>query len=164
MMLSKILPCSALLDLKTFHYNLWHWKIFGTKLSVKRSSNRFSITSFVITTQIICFWFENNFQEYKLCVYIKNLETALLLSMLLKVFRYWRPYSMAKSKPLQHLWKSCKHPQTLKFKTSCHHFSSEVSCITYKLLKINIFLVSRCTRLKRNIVKIWHFSSFKCKN
>ena len=64
---------------------------------------------------------------------------------------------MAKGKPLQHLLKSCKYTQTsenntaesyknssqvsqspaVKFNTSCHHFFSKLSCMMYKLDKID---------------------------
>ena len=86
------LPC-FLLNLENFHYNLWHWKILSTILSAKRSSNQFSTTSFLITRQITCFWYANNFQEHELRVYTRNFVPILLLSMLL----YSRVYSMAKS-------------------------------------------------------------------
>ena len=118
----------------------------------------------------------DNFEEHKLHVYTRNLGTILILSMLL----FLRSYSMAKSKPQEHLLKFCKHPQTsenniaqsyknsqsisrslvVKFNTSCHYFFSKLSCIIHQLLKINISLESRCTTFNLNIVKVSHFSSF----
>ena len=99
-LLSSILKYSSIIsDIKKFWAQI---------LSAKRFSNQFSITSFLIKTQITCFGHLNIFQEHKLRVYIRNLETILLFSMLF----YLRPYSMPKRKPLQHLLKSCKHPQT----------------------------------------------------
>lgn len=55
----------------------------------------------------------NNFKEHQLRVYIRDLGTILLLSMLL----YSTHYSMAKNKPLKHLLKSC----LLNRWSSSHH-------------------------------------------
>ena len=43
-------------------------------------------------------------------------------------------------------------------------FFLKLSCMMYKLLKINIFLVSRWTTLNYSIAQVWHFSSFTCKS
>ena len=88
-------------------------------------------------------------------------ENIFVLSMLL----YSMPYSMARSKSLQNLLKSGKHPQILRItkpsvcrsvvvvtlNTSFHHFFPKLSCMRYDLLKINIFLVSKCTTFVHNI-------------
>ena len=149
-------------------------KSWAQILSTQRSSCWVSITSFLIKTQITCFRFFNNFQEHKLRVYIKNLETILLLSILL--------YSMAKCVPLQQWLKYCELPQTswnnilyscensqsisrfvvVKFNTSCNHFFRQLLCMMNKVLKINNFLVSWCITFNFNIAKVWHFLSFKC--
>ena len=70
------------------------------------------------------------------------------------------PYSMAKSKSLHHLLKSCKHPQTyenniassyensqsisqslvVKFNTSCHNFSQNYRVLCKNYYKLISFL------------------------
>ena len=85
---------------------------------------------------------------------------------------------MTKRKPVQHLLKSCKHPETsgnniassyensqstsrslvVKFNTSCHHFLSKLSCMMYKLLKIIVFLVSRYTTFNNLLSESWELA------
>ena len=72
--------------------------------------------------------------------------TILLLSILL----YYGPYSIAKTKPLQHLLKSSKHPQTSYI---------NISYMIYQLFCVIIFLyqdVPHLTATKSNSNKFHH--------
>ena len=71
--LSRIFLCPALLNLKTFHWNLWQWKVLSTNIECWKilqsiqwnfyTSNQFSTTSILI--QKTCFWFTDSFQEFE---------------------------------------------------------------------------------------------------
>ena len=154
-------------------------KSWAQILSAKGSPNWFSITSFLITTQITCVWFVNNFQEHKLRISTQKFrENTFALNVIV-----FEVLFDGKSKPLQNLLKSCKQLQAsdsyiaysyensysisrflvVEHNTSWHHFFPKLLCMMYELLTINTYFVSRCTTFNCNMLKVLNFSLFKCK-